>query len=370
MTFFLFGLLAIIISCTSTFPKNKFNWEGYLSIEQTRCISGIFVILVLFSHYKNDYFLPGKYDEIYMAFQNHLGQNIVTMFLFYSGFGMMSQVDKKGLAYVWKIPKKFITLLCKFALAVLLFLILQRFYGQSYSGKRILLSFIGWSSIGNSNWYIFVILCVYLCFFLSFFLSHFLLRKNWENIGVLFLSLLCILLLVFLRENGKEPWWYNTIIAFLAGALYSRVKGVPRVLKGDTEYYILLSVLISAYVVALLKKGEHFFWYEVWVVLFAVLIVMASAKISISSPFLDFLGSHVFSVYILQRIPMIILKRAGFLAAHPYIGLTLVLCTTIIMAVLFDWLTKKCIGGFINRVRIYTDYVMKHRAKFVPRSKK
>ena len=338
MNFFFLALLLVAFSGTKVLPKNEFDLDGALSVEQTRCINGIFVALVLFSHYKNDYLHPGKFDAIYMAAQGHLGQNIVTMFLFYSGFGMMTQYRKKGMAYIWSVPKRFATLLLKFVLAVLLFLVLQTCYGKHYSVERVLLSLIGWSGIGNSNWYVFTMLCIYICFFSGFWLSQRLFKNKSEKPGAALMAFFCFLCLMFQRMAGRPTYCYNTIIAFVMGVFLCMVKEKCRCcIKNDTEYYILLSVLAALYTIATLKSRNRLLWYETWVVLFAVLTVTISMKLTVYSPLLSFLGSHVFSIYILQRIPMIILGRAGFTAAHPYCGLMLVISCTIIVAVLFDW---------------------------------
>ena len=161
MNYFLLFLLLVIFTGIEVQPKNKFNRENYLAHSQTKCIEGIFVLLVILSHFKNSYITPGQNDKLYFAFQNHLGQNIVTMFLFYSGFGMMSGIERKGLSYIQKVPSKFLKLLIRFALAVALYAILQGLYGNTYSLSRLFLSVIGWSSIGNYSWYVFTMLCIY-----------------------------------------------------------------------------------------------------------------------------------------------------------------------------------------------------------------
>lgn len=47
-------------------------------------------------------------------------------------------------------------------MALALYLGLHLCFGAQPSLKTILLSMVCWESIGNSNWYIFAILCLYL----------------------------------------------------------------------------------------------------------------------------------------------------------------------------------------------------------------
>ena len=75
MNYFFFSLILVIFAGMDVQPKNKFNQENYLAHSQTKCIEGIFVLLVIFSHFKNSYITPGQNDMIYWNFQNHMGQN-------------------------------------------------------------------------------------------------------------------------------------------------------------------------------------------------------------------------------------------------------------------------------------------------------
>ena len=343
MNYFLFFLIAVILTGITVCPRNDFHHGTYISQSNTRCIEGIFVLMVVFSHYSSGYITPGQNDNIYLAVQGHLGQNIVTMFLFYSGFGMMSGIQRKGMDYTRSIPKKFLKLLVRFDFAVFLFAVVQSFYGNTYSIRRLFLSAIGWSSIGYSNWYIFVMLCIYCCFYFSFLISYRFIKKNSDTVGALLLSVLCLLLVVIQKKIGREAYSYNTIVAFVAGVWFCKMekRWIRYCMKTDAEYYAVVSIVVAMYALASLHKGGRLLWYEIWVLLFAALIVLISMKVSISSPLLDFLGSHVFSIYILQRIPMIVLGQAGFTKIHPYCSLIIVISSTFVLAVLFDWFFEK-----------------------------
>ena len=90
--------------------------------------------------------------------------------MFYSGYGMLESIKSKGMDYVKSIPgKRFAKVLLHMEIAVLLFLLTDFAIGKSYGLKTTLLSFTFWTSIGNSNWYIFIILCLYLIVFSAFF---------------------------------------------------------------------------------------------------------------------------------------------------------------------------------------------------------
>ena len=71
-----------------------------------------------------------------------------------------------------------------------------------------------------------------------------------------------------------------------------------------------------------------------------LIVVLASMKIKIGNPALSTSLKHVFSVYILQRIPMTIFKRLG-LVNNNLNYFIFCFAATLLMAIVFDALMKK-----------------------------
>lgn len=69
--------------------------------------------------------MDSAFDAPYITFCAHVGQMVVATFWFYSGYGMMEAIRRKGDAYVRGILSKFWKLLLRFDTAVLLFLLLD-----------------------------------------------------------------------------------------------------------------------------------------------------------------------------------------------------------------------------------------------------
>ena len=146
------------------FGLRPVRWnEAYLSKETTSTINGLFIALVFLSHFSQ----YSTYMSNYVG--QRLGQLIVVMFLFYSGYGCMVQYMAKGRAYLQTFPKKrVLSTLVNFGIAVAIFVVVGLLLGKSFSIKQVALSFVCWDSVGNSNWYIFAILLCYLAFWLVF----------------------------------------------------------------------------------------------------------------------------------------------------------------------------------------------------------
>jgi len=60
-------------------------------------------MLIFLSHAEQYFKLDSAYDTAYAAVSEHMGQLVVVMFFFYSGYGMMESVKKKGSSYVSRI---------------------------------------------------------------------------------------------------------------------------------------------------------------------------------------------------------------------------------------------------------------------------
>ena len=233
-------LLIFIILYKSKFIKQGIN-EEYISIKTTKIINGIFVIFIFLSHSFQYINYSDSWIDRYGIFViSNIGQLMVTTFLFFSGYGIYESIKNKKEDYIDSIPKKrILNTLIKFDIAVLIFCIVSYILNIRYNIKTILLSFLGLESVGNSNWYIFVILVLYLITYLVFKLLR---VKNVIKIGVV---TACTLLYMFIMANFKETWWYNTALCYPLGMWFSLYKSkIEEKLKMNEKYYYL--ALISS----------------------------------------------------------------------------------------------------------------------------
>lgn len=163
------------------------DFKRALDKEQTTCINGIFVVFVFLSHFGQYEVMP--WNGILLA----IGQLMVAPFLFFSGYGIMEQIQKRGVSYIDSMPRKrILKFYVHFCMALTIYLVLSFVLGKGYSLSRILLSFTGWSSIGNSNWYVFAILVMYSIVYISF--------KCFKKQNLSICVLLTLLYIVVMKE--------------------------------------------------------------------------------------------------------------------------------------------------------------------------
>lgn len=221
-------LFFILIFCLilASFKGIKGYNEYYLSYDMTNAVKGIFILLVFMRH-ANQYILGSGYDfnsygdALLLNINSCLGQSIVTLFLFYSGYGVMESIKKKGDEYITSFPRKrVLSLLINFDIAVLLYVFVVVLLNNHVTVKQCILSLFAWESVGNSNWYIFVIQICYISTWLVFYIS----RKTLSNsINYKTISALIVLLLATMvcLSYCKEEYWYDTILCYGAGCLFS-----------------------------------------------------------------------------------------------------------------------------------------------------
>lgn len=354
MNWFLLILLLVMFGSMEIAPKGQFH-QDYISKEKIVSIKGIFTILIVFSHFVPYMSTNAANDGSYLALRSHLSQAVVVMFWFYSGYGMMESIAKKGAEYVKGIPlKRFLPVFLRFAAIVLIYMFVQMCYGNTYGIKRIACALIGWDGFGNSNWYMFGTFVMYVCMYVAFAGIRKWSGRRAQYIYAAILTLLVVGVVCCIRKTGRDAYWYNTLLIFPLGVWYSLLKKPieKAVMKNDSTYLLILTLAVGVYIWSFGRRGSFGLKaYTLWVAMFAVVALLLTMKASFNSPLLKWFGDHLFGVYMLQRIPMILLSRAGYIKAHPYSSLVIVFLTTMCLAVAFEYCAGK-IETLVSRRRV------------------
>ena len=329
-------LVVLVILCLWRIRLTKTNHD-YLSLDGTNAIKGVFAIIILCSHMGGYLTLDDSFgNRTYTHTMFYLGQTMVAPYLFYSGFGIFYSFRHKTRYSSGFFKNRFLKILLHFDLAILLFLIVQAFLPIRYPALNYLLCWIGWESIGNSNWFVFVILSLYLIAFCGLLLD----TKN----GLILITIVCFLsalLWIFLQFVAhKENWWIDTIAAFPLGMLFCAGKdNIDALLSKFRGIWLAMTVCLSTGFVI----WHHLHGVDVYGIcscLFCLIIVFASMKIIIGNPVLKWLGKNAFSIYILQRLPMLVLSHFG-VNLQPSIFIPVSIVVTLPLAQGFTSLTTR-----------------------------
>ena len=305
--FFLFSYLSTI-NVAIKGSNNFFN--DYMDINTTNSIKGIFVWLIIF-HHKTEYINHKKY--LYLNITRNLGQKIVSMFLFYSGYGIYESLKKKGKVYIITLPIKAFILFVKFQIILLFFLLTNIFiFKHKISIKLYLLSVIFKSSLGNSNWFAFTIIILYIYTYISFIFI-----KNIDFIGIIILNILCFfhVLIIYEYYYPSKIYAVDTVFCFSTGFFYSIMKN---------------------YLDKVIQKNDIYFFLVVSANIFSLIIVLISMKIKFKNELLEFLSSHSYSIYLLQRLVMWIIFKYKIFKYSDFIQICFEFTSIFLIACLFD----------------------------------
>lgn len=334
-------LFAIICSGMTAAKKNEFI-PDYCSPKNTSTINGIFSVLIFLSHSLAYTTISGSLATPYFTLRGFMGQLVVTSFLFFSGFGIMESYKKKGRSYIKSLPfQRLFKTWLHFAIAMVLYaLVFLVYMKREKTPVQILLAFIGYDTLGNSNWYMFVTFAMYIIIFVSFI---------WfKKAKVIPVALTCILTVAFMLWEMKvektDPFynimsahWYNTLACFPAGMVFSLIK--PKfdkiVMKNDLVWYTVFTCAIAAFVYFYPIRFESITNHSLFAVIFMFAVVILMMKINIRSTILDWFGDHIFSFFILQRIPMLVLRELK-LNVNPITFILGSFFATVFLSVVFD----------------------------------
>jgi membrane-bound acyltransferase YfiQ involved in biofilm formation len=316
---------------------SKYLGDDYLDKRTTTSVNGLFILIVFLNHVQSYIVLPSFFHKFTLAF----GQLMVAMFLFYSGYGVGVSVQKKGMDYVREIPKRRVgKVLTQFVPAVLLFAVVDLFCGIAFTPREFLLSLVAWEDIGNSNWYVFVILCLYLITWFSFQVSFRLMKHSGakEAAALLLMAVLTGILFLVLYWR-KESWWYNTLTAYLFGMVVAYRREWLDDMLEKTGCWCLITVLSLAVTIVLKPVSRHPLQHLVMTVSYCLLLLCITKKVPAFHPVLHWLGTHLFEIYILMRIPMILMKESALmLFMNPAVFVLTSFVITLVLAYLYHLL--------------------------------
>lgn len=225
--------------------------DGFMDKQSSNVIKGFFIFLIVFSHVLNQFPYQGFLSVPLNYFRSILGQLIVSMFFFISGFGIILSIKKKGKMYSRSLVTNRLLRIVLYTIFLLIpFYIYSAVIGNKSGIFDYLLSFIGLKSFGNETWFILAILVCYAACSVVFFFNY----KNLIVPIILTSSIILIYIIVMLVTKQPSCTW-DTIVCFpfgmFAGIYYDNIKSIL------SKKRALFLLIISIVIVPLLQYGIY-----------------------------------------------------------------------------------------------------------------
>lgn len=330
--FILFVVYVLVVLWGVKFSvKDKEYFGDYISKDKSTSIKGIFILLVFFSHFNKYATYTGLMDAVYFKIVGVVGQIMVVPFLFYSGYGVMESIKRKGKEYVATIPKnRILKVFLQYAIAMSVVLIIRFAMGEKILFFDVLLTFVCW----KRDWFILAIIFLYLFTYLSFKI----IKTEKYFINVLLVFTLTVFYIVILC-NLKSSYWYDTVLAYPVGMLYSLYREKIEKLTTYRLYKWIFSLLIIGIFAAGLKVfgTENLITVLLGFILTGIFIVIFTTRVSLHNKVLNWVGVHLFEIYLLHQVPIMVLNKIGFIQISPPVSF--IIAVTITMMLSF-WFAK------------------------------
>ncbi|AAM31800.1 conserved protein [Methanosarcina mazei Go1] len=296
--FFIFYRLKI-------YHTKLYNFE-FLSKGNTDRIRGLLALVVILHH------VAQRMDNVGLMLPFcQAGSYAVSIFLFFSGYGLMTSSLKN--------PNYFKNFFCKRISKVYIpFLIINIFtlsiyqltFNSEYSLIDKLFYTTGIKLIDSVTWYIIITLVFYVIFYILF-------KNNQINVAVrrLFIYSLIFYFSCYIIKIGS--WWYINSFSFPIG-IYTAInfnKICSYIEKNYTKYtifFILSFGILSSGIASFLLYQVFHFHFKVIIetlssILFLPVVLLLLLKVDLRHNFLNFFGDISYEMYLIHMKIYIIL---------------------------------------------------------------
>lgn len=328
----IFYFLLLFLMLFKSKIKIKSFHDDYMSYDKTMAIKGIFAMLIFMRHAVPYVGTSNLWIDVSFARTDRfLGQGIVCLFLFYTGYGIYESYKRKRNYFDNFLENRLLKTIFSFDIAIIMFLLVRTLILQKHVGViELAKALVGIGSIGNSNWYMFYVFIAYIIAFLCFKIC-----KKSDILSICAVTVLTLCYCIYGKHGGLDLWWYDTALCVPLGMFYSYFKtNIERLLKKHNLIYyfsFVICILVYAFTTHYHFETRNNTLIIISRIFFTLMVVMLTMKVSMKNKVLLWLGKYSFGIYIMQRIPMIILIHY-IPSINPYLFVVLSLALTIPLA--------------------------------------
>lgn len=332
----IYYLLIALLALASLRFRRGDDAYACLEPEQTVCINGIFILVVFVSHLGHLLLQPIGYemthfgDRMYRAIQSMHGQLIVVPFFFYSGYGIATQMIAKPNYLGSFFRNRVVPLYLNFLIAFSCYLAVSVVFMDGVRIVDVLKGMFFLHAFGNPTWFLFCTIIAYIVVWTAFKFLH-------NKIPIIITCFAGMSMYVLIVARFKPTWWYDTALVFPLGVGMALYKDkIIRLLRSN---YIVSFSVAAILFLAIFRTSlpcASRLTPTVQGALLMIIILLFTMKIKVSSRPLEWLGKHVFPIYMYHMLFFLFSKifvsaPLGKASAHLLVvttfGLTIVTAT-------------------------------------------
>ncbi len=328
----IFVALFIIITLWKIKPliSKKETNSRYLTQDTCNSYKGFFAIIVLLHHLAQR-ISPG----IIISDFTGVGYLAVSMFFFFSGFGLQKKNLSDNTYKNGFLLKRIPAILIPYAVMTFIYWLLYALLGDVRTISDMWTEFYKWGNpIVWFSWYVVSILVFYIAFYVL--MKIFKQRKFAMVLGGI---IYYIIYLIICRALSFGPWWYMTSFILVLGILWaSWEEEILTFLKKSS--FILMPFIWVIFVLvsvnqwnirnALSQSWSEVIFCMIMSTLFVLGVILTSARFMFGNKILNFLGNISFELYMVQGAIMLALRNDYFYIGNDTVwSLAVILCSII-----------------------------------------
>ena len=305
--------------------------DTYLSIESTKCLKGIFAILVLIHHL---YQYSGLFQDSFLSyFFQALGYLSVAMFFFYTGYGITISSKKKG--YIKRFGCNKILPLYGFYICLILFYTLWQIILQYPISITILFqSLIFGNTIVPLGWYLQVTFIIY-------FLLWGVFAKIKSDDNCIIVTGISLVVYSFICANiGLSSTWYESVFCVLLGMVWAmKKKQIDYYLNKFPKLIIIINLLffiicLFGFKISPLLNIEFKMLSAIFFATFITSLSYSIPKFFYLNRITKFFGDYSLEIYISQGFFLLLRKNGIIYINESYLFICIVVIGTLFLMVL------------------------------------
>lgn len=288
--------------------------DEFMSKDYTTYLRGICALAIMLRHIRITGFAP-------LNVFDYLGNPIVGIFFFLSGYGMLTRIKQTGIDNYMNgfILKRCVPLFVEYIFVwifnfVCMFLV---------SGNFDFLKEI----ITPHSWFIIMIEVLYIVFYIGYKLF----KDNLKGL-IIFVTIFELALIIVLSAFGADEFWYLSLLCFSGGMIYSVVNlNKKRTLPLIFGFGALAVVATGAEYVLSDKPKIIVLWaliYNVSVLALAIVALSVGRYVRFKNPVFELCGKMSLEIYLLHGVFQFVFKEIKPIYNNSLLyGAMIILCT-------------------------------------------
>ena len=329
------ALLILTLYNAKIYKPKEYN-NNFLNKQTTISVKGLCAILIVLHHTSQRIENPDQ-----LVYFRWIGYLCVSMFLFYSGYGLYMSYNNNN-NYINTFCKKRISkIIVPFILSNILFIFSYKFINKNtYTIMDIINYSIGFKLIDGFKWYVITSIVFYYGFYLIFKYAN----KNKLKIMTIFITI--YVLVCYIMRMGS--YWYNASYTFILGMVMAKYhKSIFNFIKKQYINILIIVAVIFKFTFMKTVYEGNLIPSIISSISFVLLSIIILTKISISNKILLFIGNISYEIYLVHGL---ILNLLFNITNNKYLYLISVMVISILTAYLFKLSLNKTIY-FIKYIR-------------------